>query len=442
MATTLSFVVGKGSLTHNNREFVAENVDRDRIKLDEFYNKEPLKDAYRKLFGLAVDEYNASQKRKDRQINDYITKIKNSKNHEKVFYENVVQIGRMTDFGVVDENGKLTENAIKAKEVLEEYVRTFQERNPNLYLFNAVLHMDEATPHLHLDYIPIAHGYKTGMKTRNSLTKALQEMGIPKAISKMENETVYWQRRERDYLTELCQEKGIEIEVLGIDRDDYTIPEYKEAMKAKNEAEAEIEILKAEKFEIIQYVEAANDQILCADAEMSEKEDQLREIEDKIVAAEKQCISSKRKIQEIAYAGKAVEEYLSDIKDEAVGYKAFLSGDEMVKLPKKSYEKLLSISKSVGTLKNVIRNDEAELSMAKEKISKLEGTVKKLKDSVNIMKAFIEESGPINAFKEFLQPKSLVKELREIRECKRKIAERENESTRNFGKTHRIDVEL
>ncbi|MCR5778160.1 MAG: plasmid recombination protein [Lachnospiraceae bacterium] len=442
MATTLSFVVGKGSLTHNNREFVAENVDRDRIKLDEFYNKEPLKDAYRKLFGLAVDEYNASQKRKDRQINDYIIKIKNSKNHEKVFYENVVQIGRMTDFGVVDENGKLTENAIKAKEVLEEYVRTFQERNPNLYLFNAVLHMDEATPHLHLDYIPIAHGYKTGMKTRNSLTKALQEMGIPKAISKMENETVYWQRRERDYLTELCQEKGIEIEVLGIDRDDYTIPEYKEAMKAKNEAEAEIEILKAEKSEIIQYVEAANDQILCADAEMSEKEDQLREIEDKIVAAEKQCISSKRKIQEIAYAGKAVEEYLSDIKDEAVDYKAFLSGDEMIKLPKKSYEKLLSISKSVGTLKNVIRNDEAELSMAKEKISKLEGTVKKLKDSVNIMKAFIEESGLINAFKEFLQPKSLVKELREIRECKRKIAERENESTRNFGKTHRIDVEL
>ena len=76
----------------------------------------------------------------------------------------------MTDFEVVDENGNVTENALLAKEILDIYAKTFQERNPNLYLFNAVLHMDEATPHLHLDYIPVAHNYKTGMKTRNSLT--------------------------------------------------------------------------------------------------------------------------------------------------------------------------------------------------------------------------------------------------------------------------------
>ena len=190
MVTTISFVVGKGSLSHNNRSFIAENVVEERIELDEFYIQQPLKEAYDQIFGQAVADYNATQKRKDRKIDDYITKIKNSKNNEKVFYENVVQIGKMTDFGVVDGEGKITENAMLAKEVLDEYARTFQERNPNLYLFNAVLHMDEATPHLHLDYIPVAHGYKTGMKTRNSLTKGLQEMGIEKATSKMDNETV------------------------------------------------------------------------------------------------------------------------------------------------------------------------------------------------------------------------------------------------------------
>ena len=204
MVTTISFVAGKGSLSHNNRTFIAENVVEERIELDEFYKQEPLEDAYDKMFGQAVAEYNAGQRRKDRKIDDYITKIKNSKNNEKIFYENVVQIGRMTDFGVVDENGNVTENALLAKEILDIYARTFQERNPNLYLFNAVLHMDEATPHLHLDYIPVAHGYKTGMKTRNSLTKGLQQMGIEKAVSKMDNEIVHWQEREREYLKDLC----------------------------------------------------------------------------------------------------------------------------------------------------------------------------------------------------------------------------------------------
>ena len=122
-----------------------------------------------------------------------------------------------------------------AIEILEQYAKTFQERNPNLYLFNCVMHLDEATPHLHIDYIPVAHGYKTGMETRNSLTKALQQMGFAKAVSnkaacKKENETVAWQQRERAYLTDLCREKGIDIEVLGIQRDSLTLPEYKAAM--------------------------------------------------------------------------------------------------------------------------------------------------------------------------------------------------------------------
>ena len=150
---------------------------------------------------------------------------------EKVFYENVVQIGKVTDTPVVDENGNLTESAKVAIEVLEQYAKTFQERNPNLYLFNCVMHLDEATPHLHMDYIPVAHGYKTGLKKRNSLTKAFQEMGFAKAVSKKENETVAWQQRERNYLTELCKEHGIEVEMLGVQRENLSLPEYKSAMQ-------------------------------------------------------------------------------------------------------------------------------------------------------------------------------------------------------------------
>ena len=242
MGKTISFVKGKGSLSHNNRDFVADNVDKDRIDWNVYYIQQSLGEAYAQIFGPAIEEYNAKQKRKDRWVTDYLTDIKNSGNNEKQFYEIVVQIGKKEDTGVLNEGGQLSVDAKAAQEILDEYVRSFQERNPNLYLFNAVLHMDEATPHLHLDYIPVAHGYKTKMHTRNSLTKALQEMGIEPATSKLDNETMHWQKRERDFLMGICRERGLEVEVLGEKRDNYTIPEYKAARQAADEINAELEI--------------------------------------------------------------------------------------------------------------------------------------------------------------------------------------------------------
>ena len=234
MSKTISFVKGKGSLAHNNRDFIAANVDKDRIGWNVTYVRKSIKEAYDECFGEALKEYNAKQTRKDRIKDDYMTDIRNSKNKEKLFYENVVQIGKLTDTGVLDENGNLSEQAALAQEVLDEYARTFQERNPNLFVFNMVMHMDEATPHLPIDYIPVAHGYQKGMSIRNSLTKAYQEMGIAPALSRTDNETVHWQIRERAYIEDLCKERGIEITVLGIDRDDYTIPEFKAAMRSRS----------------------------------------------------------------------------------------------------------------------------------------------------------------------------------------------------------------
>lgn len=183
-AKTISFPKGKGHLAHNNREFICNNVVPERTAWNRIYIQEPLKDAYEKCFGQALRDYNAAQKRKDRQKDNYLKEIENSGNKEKAFYENIVQIGKKTDTPVTDENGVLTEEAKAAIEILDRYAKTFQERNPNLYLFNCVMHLDEATPHLHIDYIPVAHGYKNGMKTRNSLTKAFQQMGFAKAVSR------------------------------------------------------------------------------------------------------------------------------------------------------------------------------------------------------------------------------------------------------------------
>lgn len=55
--------------------------------------------------------------------------------------------------GTKDDTGIGTEGATVAAECLTIYMNGFQERNPNFRVFNAVLHMDEATPHLHIEFL-------------------------------------------------------------------------------------------------------------------------------------------------------------------------------------------------------------------------------------------------------------------------------------------------
>ena len=128
-AKTISFPKGKGHLTHNNRDFISKNVVSERTSWNRIYMKESLEEAYEKCFGQALMDCNAAQKRKDRRKENYLKEIENK---EKTFYENIVQIGKKEDTPVVDTDGNLTEEAKVAIEILEQYAKTFQERNPNL----------------------------------------------------------------------------------------------------------------------------------------------------------------------------------------------------------------------------------------------------------------------------------------------------------------------
>ena len=74
-----------------------------------------------------------------------------------------------------------SENGNLARQVLDEYCQQFQKRNPNLYVFSAHLHMDEATPHLHIDFVPFTTGSKRGLDTRVSLKQALAKQGLMSA---------------------------------------------------------------------------------------------------------------------------------------------------------------------------------------------------------------------------------------------------------------------
>ena len=218
---SISFVTGKGALGHNNREFIHDNVDESRVKDNINYKEEKLNIAYGKCFGQAVESYNERQTRNDRKIKNYMQRIKDSGNNEKLFYENVVQIGDKYSHGFGSGNEQ------EAIDILDEYAKSFQERNPNLYVFNMKMHLDEASPHLHIDYIPVATGYKRGLDTRNSLTKAHENMGIPRGTGRSDNSTMKWQEREKEYLKEIAKDHDLKIINKKTDRKHLTVDEYK-----------------------------------------------------------------------------------------------------------------------------------------------------------------------------------------------------------------------
>jgi len=413
MGKTISFVKGKGSISHNNRDFITKNVDRERMAWNEYYVQQPIKEAYQQIFGPAIAEYNARQKRKDRQVTDYLTDIRNSGNKEKQFYEIVVQIGRMEDTGVLDANGELSDAAKEAREILDEYARSFQERNPNLYLFNAVLHMDEATPHLHLDYIPVAHGYKSKMHTRNSLTKALQEMGIEPAVGKSDTETMHWQQREREHLMEMCRERGLEVEIIGEKRDDYTIPEYKAARQAADELTAELEILNAEKREAESIIVGANEQVAESEELVAESRQQLEEINSQIAEKEKAYAAYEKKIDTLLELEKPVKKELALIKQDTKQLPAILGGEPYFKISERNLNKLMEMAQGAGTLKNLNMAYEKEISAMKKTIDRLSAQVKTFKVKVKQYGTFLDLRGLVDAFKEYIRPKTIQEQLAE-----------------------------
>ncbi len=231
-AVSLSVRVDAGVIEHNNRDFIAKNVDKDKIADNITYVKKDLREIYQETFGKALEEYNAKQKRSDRVIKDYYEHIKNS-NQEKLFYEAIIQFGNIDSSAVGTEGGEL------AKKMLDDYMKNFQERNPNLVVFNAVMHLDEATPHLHINFVPVAHNQSRGLETRVSLKKALDEMGIA-GTSKKESDRQQWAVREKEIMKTIAKKHGLEIENKNITRPHLSVEEYKQTCRELDKKKKQI----------------------------------------------------------------------------------------------------------------------------------------------------------------------------------------------------------
>lgn len=231
MKRTISFMTGKGSVNHNSRKFHAKNTDSERSCLNVEYCNENVKDVYHELFDEALARYNEKQTRSDRRIDDYYEKIRSGK-QEKPFHEIILQIGDKDNMGAKTENGQL------AAKVLDKYMWDFQRRNPTLRVFSAYLHMDEATPHLHIDFVPYTTGSKRGLDTRVSLKQALSALGF-KGGTRRETELNQWVAYEKEQLAAVMLEHGIEWEKKGTHEKHLSVLDFEKKERAKEVAELE-----------------------------------------------------------------------------------------------------------------------------------------------------------------------------------------------------------
>ena len=216
-------MTGKGSLNHNSRKFHAKNTDPNRTHWNVEYCNEDIKDVYHELFDEALKRYNDKQTRKDRKIDDYYEKIRSGK-QEKLFHEVILQIGDKDNMGSETMEGQL------AAKILDEYMKGFQERNPTLRIFAAHLHLDEATPHLHIDFIPYVTGSKRGLDTRVSLKQALSSLGF-KGGSRSETELNQWVQSEKQKLAMVMRENEIEWDQKGTHAQHLSVLDYKKKVR-------------------------------------------------------------------------------------------------------------------------------------------------------------------------------------------------------------------
>ena len=288
MQRTISAMVGKGSVNHNSRKFRAENVDGTRTHLNIDYCNENIKTVYHELFDEALERYNAKQIRSDRKIKDYYEKIRSSK-QEKPFHEIILQVGGKGNMNADTENGEL------AKQILDEYYQGFQERNPQLRVFSAHLHMDEATPHLHIDFVPYVTGWKgKGMDTRVSLKQALKRQGF-QGGTKHATELNQWINHEKEILAEIAKQHGIEWKQKGTQEEHLDVYNFK-----KKERKKEVQELEQEK----EYLTAENEgltlQIADARADIKNlREDKEQAIQEKELA-EKYAEETQKELENLA----------------------------------------------------------------------------------------------------------------------------------------------
>lgn len=419
---TISITIGKGSIGHNNRKFIAQNVDSSRTSENITLTCKDIKEIYHEIFDKALSEYNAKQKRKDRIIKDYYEHIFHSK-QEKPFYELIVQIGNKGDTTCGTNDG------ILATQILEQFANDFSKHNTHIRVFNSVVHLDEATPHLHIDFVPFATEQKRGLSTRNSLSKALEQQGFI-AKGQFETSSKLWIDNEKQQLAEIMKQYGIEWKQLETHNPHLSVLDYKkqertkEILRLENKIECTDKLIRHRK-ELLLDVEAGIDKLDSeyqekqvavekADEELSEKN--LKLVEITAVLADNQTLleSNAEKIAKIKdidsiETGKTVFGGKITISQEDYVNITSLAKKQIATENKESelFTEVERLKRCNGDLVNEnvsLKNEVKAVKSLRESLKKALNDVENWKNIYHKAIDFLEKLGLKQQFEQFLKP--------------------------------------
>ena len=360
-------MTGKGSLNHNSRKFHAKNTDPNRTHWNVEYCNEDIKDVYHELFDDALKRYNDKQTRKDRKIDDYYEKIRSGK-QEKLFHEVILQIGDKDNMGSETMEGQL------AAKILDEYMKGFQERNPTLRVFAAHLHLDEATPHLHIDFIPYVTGSKRGLDTRVSLKQALSSLGF-KGGSRSETELNQWVQSEKQKLAMVMRENEIEWDQKGTHEQHLSVLDYKKKVR-----EQEVEELTEHK-NLLEH--DLHDISECVDEIQKEKEQAEKE---------RDAVIKKTEVLEKRFSALNSKAGLVDSHAREYGYypEEWLPEAGTLESAKSYRKRIFPLVKKVANMIQALYSKYLELKSKNQKLSDrnldLENRVDRLREEVSVIK--------------------------------------------------------
>ena len=373
------------------------------------------------MFDKALTEYNAKQKRKDRIIKDYHEHIRHSR-QEQEYHEVIFQIGNQDDTPCGSDMGKV------AAELLLEFADSFQSRNPHLRVFNAVIHLDEATPHIHIDFVPFATEQKRGLSTRVSLTKALEQQGF-KGEGKFNTACKLWIDSEKEVLAQLMRSRNIEWEQLGTHNEHLSVLDFKKQQRSREVAvlENKIECTDKQLKHRQQLLDEVEDTIDKLDSEYQEKKEAVGQLDEDI--AEKEAILAESTAL-LATAEKKTSK-IKDIDDIQVkktmfGGNVSVAPDDFKKLTDLAKKQIASESKEkelndritmLKTEKQEITEKNAQLEKENAALKQENSSLKSVREKLTIaslQKEISEWKNKYHKVLDFIEKLNLTKQLQEF----------------------------
>lgn len=356
MATIATHNGSSVSRGHNLRKdkIVSKESHIDPNGIHEIWYDVAPRQVYEQIFGQAVEEYNKKQTRADRKITNYYNEVR-ADQRRHVTYEMIIGVYPNEEESIAESDGK---------NIMRMFCSTWKERNPNLELTGVYYHADEQgkAPHVHIDYIPVAHGYNRGPEVQNGLVKALGEMGFEKKGK--ETAQIQWEKRENEILEAICNDMGITVEHpdagkgvkhlhTQVYKEEQELKQLKRRQKDTYESllETRRDVLKKQ-----MEVSSLNSEKLSLNDNMSDLKEELHGLEDKTK-------SSMQQLQELNGVIGGKRKQLKQLEEKYLEADAELQ--TVNETLQKSHTERKRLEADISTLKN--EKDELEASVASAK---------------------------------------------------------------------------